>query len=457
MTGRLRLLGSYAWTRARRWSSPEALAAWQERQVRRHLAWVAARSPFHRERFAGALAGGDWRTVPTVGKAETMAHFDRANTAGVRLEDALAVALRAERDRDFAPLLPGGIAVGLSSGTSGGRGVFLASPVERDRWAGAILARVLPRGGLARRHRVAFFLRASSALYARVASRRVAFDYHDLLDPFDGHVARLAARPPTILVAPPSVLRLLAAEVEAGRLRIAPERVVSVAEVLDDVDRVAIERAFGQRLHEVYQATEGFLGATCARGTLHLNESHLVVQKAWIDRAARRFLPVVTDFSRRTQPVLRHLLDDVLVERAEPCPCGSAFTAIERVDGRRDDAFVLPQQGGGEAGDPAPAVTVFADFIRRAVLLGAARADAYTAHQRADGSVAVSVSVPAGERAASEAGVRAELDRLWATVGAEPPRVSFVAPPPAALSAVKLRRVTRERPPGERPPGERLP
>ena len=443
MTGRLRLLGSYVWTRTRRWPSREALAAWQERQVRRHLAVVAARSPFHRARFADALAGGDWRDVPTVGKAETMADFERANTAGVRLADALAVALRAERERDFAPLLPGGIAVGMSSGTSGGRGVFLASPAERDRWAGAILARVLPPGGLARRHRVAFFLRASSALYARVASRRVAFDYHDLLDPFDRHVARLAARPPTLLVAPPSVLRLLAREVEAGRLRIAPERVVSVAEVLDDVDRAPIERAFGQRLHEVYQATEGFLGATCARGTLHLNESHLVVQKLWLDRATRRFMPVVTDFSRRTQPVLRHLLDDVLVERAEPCPCGSAFTAIERVDGRRDDAFALPRRGAAPGG---PEVVVFADFIRRAVLLGAAQADAYTAHQHADGSVEVSVSVPAGERADAEAGVRAELDRLWAAVGAEPPRVTFVATPPGALSAVKLRRVTRARP-----------
>jgi putative adenylate-forming enzyme len=446
VTGRLRLLASYAWTRSRRWPSPEALAAWQERQVRRHLAWVVERSPFHRARFAGALAGGDWRTVPPVGKAETMAHFGRANTAGVRLDDALAVALRAERDRDFAPLLPGGIAVGLSSGTSGGRGVFLASPEERDRWAGAVLARVLPEGrsgftrGLARRHRVAFFLRASSALYARVGSRRIVFDYHDLLDPFDAHVARLAARPPTILVAPPSVLRLLAGEIDAGRLRIAPERVVSVAEVLDDVDRAVIERAFGQRLHEVYQATEGFLGATCRLGTLHLNESHLVVQKAWIDRAARRFTPVVTDFSRRTQPILRHALDDVLVERAEPCPCGSAFTAIERVEGRRDDAFVLLRQGGGEQ------ITVFADFIRRAVLLGAARADAYTAHQRADGSVVVSVSVRDDERPAAEAGVRTELGRLWETIGAAAPPVSFMAPHPAALSPVKLRRVTRERP-----------
>ena len=435
MTSRLRLLGSFVWTRGRRWPSRAALEAWQEREVRRHMAWVAERLPFHAERFPDPAR---WREAPTVGKAETMARFDDANTAGVRLAEALAVAERAERERDFAPLLPGGIAVGLSSGTSGHRGLFLASPEERDRWAGTLIARVLPPGGLWRRHRVAFFLRASSALYERLGSRRIRFDYFDLLDPFERHVERLNADPPTLLAAPPSVLRMLAREVERGTLRIAPSSVVSIAEVLDDVDRAVIEAAFGQ-LTEVYQATEGFLGFTCAHGTLHLNESHLVVEKQWVDRASRRFTPVVTDFSRRTQPVLRHALDDVLIERAAPCPCGSVFTALERIEGRRDDAFVLPRQGGGE-------VTVFADFLRRAVLLGAARADAYTVRQRLDGSVEVSISVRDDERASAESGVRRELDRLWEAVGAIPPSVTFGTPPPDVSGPVKLRRVTRERP-----------
>ena len=438
MTARLRLVGSYLRTRALmrpgRWASRDALEAWQERQVRAHLARVLPHTAFHRARFPDPAR---WREAPPVGKAETMAHFDTANTAGVRLSDALAVALRAERERDFAPLLPNGIAVGLSSGTSGHRGVFLASERERDAWAGAILARVLPPGGLLRRHRVAFFLRASSALYASVGSRRIAFAYHDLLDPFERHVARLNAAPPSILVAPPSVLRMLAREADAGRLRIAPERIVSVAEILDGVDRAVIESVFGQQLHEVYQATEGFLAATCSHGTLHLNEAHLVVEKQWLD--AERFTPVVTDFSRSTQPVLRHALDDVLVLRRAPCPCGSTTTALARVEGRRDDAFVLPRKGEGER-------AVFADFIRRAILVGAEHADAYTARQRRDGSIEVSISVSDVLRSDAETGVRAELDRLWTRLDVKAPAVSFVRPPPDAAGPTKLRRITREAP-----------
>ncbi|WBV66998.1 hypothetical protein PGH44_06835 [Legionella pneumophila] len=48
------------------------------------------------------------------------------------------------------------IAVGLSSGTSGSRGLFLVSEQERDAWAGIILAKAMPNG-LRSRERIAFF------------------------------------------------------------------------------------------------------------------------------------------------------------------------------------------------------------------------------------------------------------------------------------------------------------
>jgi len=51
-------------------------------------------------------------------------------TAGIRLEGAWKLALTAERMRDFSTTLHG-LTVGLSSGTSGSRSVFLASAAER--------------------------------------------------------------------------------------------------------------------------------------------------------------------------------------------------------------------------------------------------------------------------------------------------------------------------------------
>ncbi|MCW5849442.1 MAG: adenylate cyclase, partial [Anaerolineae bacterium] len=118
-----------------------ALARYQDRRARRMAAWAAAHSPFYRAHWAGHDLD-DWQTLPTVDKALMMAHFDQFNTRDVRLDDALAVALAAERSRDFAPLL-GDLTVGLSSGTSGHRGLFLVSAEERAGWAGAIMARAL--------------------------------------------------------------------------------------------------------------------------------------------------------------------------------------------------------------------------------------------------------------------------------------------------------------------------
>lgn len=327
----------------RAFHSREQLEAWQNAKVVRHLAWVQAHAPFYREHFAGSSLD-DWRNLPTVGKAEMMDHFDRLNTAGLRRDEALALALKSEASRDFEPKL-GDVTVGLSSGTSGYRGLFLVSDAERHYWAGTALAKVLPMSFL-KPQRIALFLRANSNLYASVQSRHIALSYFDLCGDLNSHIERLADIQPTALIAPPSVLRHLGKALEQGRLTIRPRRVVAVAEVLDPLDRRILSRQFGQRVHQIYQATEGFLGHSCSFGTLHLSEDMIAFQKEYLVEGARTFVPIITDFVRRTQPIIRYRLDDLLTERAEPCPCGSVMTALEAVEGRERDIFYLPGQGG---------------------------------------------------------------------------------------------------------------
>jgi putative adenylate-forming enzyme len=147
----LRILWSYLVTRHfRKFRSRAGLEAWQDRQVRRFLGRVLPRSPFYASLYAG-LDGVAWRSFPIIGKKEWVEGFDELNTAGVRAQEAWDVALRAERTRDFAPRV-GGLTVGLSTGTTGNRGLFLCSDSEIARYMGSILARVLP-GGLLARHR----------------------------------------------------------------------------------------------------------------------------------------------------------------------------------------------------------------------------------------------------------------------------------------------------------------
>lgn len=357
-----RLAGAYAFAEAR-WGRRFSRSR-QERRLRRFLATVLPRAPFYRQ-----WAGRPLAELPIVDKAATLADFAAFNTRGVTLERALEVALEAERSRDFRPEL-GDLTVGLSSGTSGTRGIFLVSAAERARWAGVLLARLLSRPALRRLLdprrpplRVALFLRANSALYETLGSRRLRFAFFDLLAPLAGHLHSLASQPPEILAAPPTVLRRLADLQEAGEIALAPMQIISVAEVLEADDRAAIERAFRVPVEQIYQATEGFLGASCPEGRVHWNEDRVHLEPEWLDRERRRFHPIVTDFSRTTQLVVRYRLDDVLVAASGPCPCGRPSLSLESIAGRADEVLsALPLQGGA-------AVPVFPDSLRRAFAL----------------------------------------------------------------------------------------
>ncbi|WP_266158265.1 F390 synthetase-related protein [Dyella silvatica] len=347
----LRLWWAYVGSRRRRFASRAALEQYQARKLRRFADRVLSRSPYFRAMQHQPLSA--W---PLMNKAVMMAQFDRMNTAGLHLDEVLACALKAESSRDFSPTI-GRFSVGLSSGTSGGRGVFVVSPEERAAWAGVMLAKLLP-AGLLQRERVALFLRANSNLYTSVDNPWLSFQFFDLFSPFEQLLRQLNASAPTIVVAPAQVLRELALATLDGRMTARPRRVIAAAEVLDPIDRALLLRVFDQ-VHEVYQATEGFLGATCAHGVMHLNEDVLYVEPEWIDDL--RFVPIITDFTRSTQPIVRYRLDDILVKRSEACPCGSHAMAIERIEGRCDDMLLLP---GRLATGP---LTIFADVCARAL------------------------------------------------------------------------------------------
>lgn len=422
MIEKLAIVWYYLLTKYRmRLSSRERLEQWRERRIQRHLRFVRSRSAFYKELWGG-LSDSDWRQFPIIEKSEMMEHFNRLNTVGIDRDEAFALALQAEASRDFTPTI-GSVTIGMSSGTSGSRGLFLVSGQERMAWAGTVLAKVLPRS-LLHRERVAFFLRADSNLYGSVGSRRLQFRFYDLLDPLTEHVDRLNRQQPTIVAAPPSLLCALAEAVESGRLVIQPHRIISVAEVLDPLDCERIEWAFGQKVHQIYQCTEGFLAVTCSHGTLHINEDIVAVEKEYLDESLRKFVPIITDFSRKTQPIVRYRLNDILTERANPCPCGSPHMAIERIEGRCDDVFYLR----GLSASDRELVPVFPDFISRAMISASTEVEEYKAVQHAPGVLEVSLKLKQDKGSSTERiqhSILESLNRLWVRVNCTAPAVRF--------------------------------
>ena len=355
---KLTVASSFISTRwLRRFNSRRQLEQYQNDMLKDHLDFLTHASPYFKER-ATNMEVSDISTWPIMNKEIMMACFNTMNTVGLDKDMALERAVSSEKSRDFSKQYEH-VSVGLSSGTSGHRGMFIISDKEREEWAGTVLAKTLPRGKLLG-HRVAFFLRADNSLYQTVASPLLHFEYFDIYKDMALHLRRLEEYQPTILVAPPSVLIVIADAVARGQLQLKPDKVISVAEVLESFDERRFKKVFKQKvIHQIYQCTEGFLGYTCERGTLHLNEDVIYFEKEYLDK--KRFIPIVTDFKRKSQPIVRYRLNDVLVEKVKQCACGSVMTAIERIEGREGDVFYFKDS----AGNP---VRVFSDMIARCMI-----------------------------------------------------------------------------------------
>lgn len=302
---------------------------------------------------------------PVINKSIFMRNFDKINTVNITEQEAYQIAIEGEKTRNFSKKL-NKITVGLSSGTSGNRGIFLVSEEESALWAGYILKRMLPKP-YCQKHKIAFFLRANSNLYESINSSLISFVFYDLLIPIEKHIDSLNTFQPTIIVAPAQVLKLLALNQE---LKIKPKKIISVAEVLEDDDKVIIEQRFSNKVDQIYQCTEGCLAHTCEAGNLHLNEDIVYIEKAWIDKESGRFSPIITDFNRTSQPIIRYKLDDILILDETPCPCGSVFTRIKKIEGRCDDILKMKTIAGED-------YLLFPDFVRNTIISSSAKVEEY--------------------------------------------------------------------------------
>ena len=436
MKGSNRLLLASHFVKARwRWLylRDVALKSFQEMHAQKIIAYTAQNSPFYASHWTGHSLK-DWCLLPTVDKTLMMEHFDTFNTCGVTYEQAMEVALEAERSRNFHTTLLG-LTVGLSSGTSGHRGLFLANSWEQTAWAGTILARILHRLP-SKRLKVAFFLRSNSNLYEQIGSRLIEFRYFDLMLPLEDANVALNAFQPHIIVGPPSLLGFLAREQKRGYLRSKPERFISVAEVLEAQEKQYIETTFNAPVHQIYQCTEGLLAVSCARGSLHIQEDVVLIQLEELpDSNGEKFMPIITDLWRRTQPIIRYRLNDVLQMEHRPCSCGSAFRVIRAIEGRCDDICYFESNAGGTR-------AFFPDTIRRMILLASSDIVDYQVLQERCGHMLIHLDVSAqasfGVVATS---VRESVQTTVAQYGCRPATINIEQGLSASPTGVKRRRV----------------
>lgn len=416
----------YRWDRTR-------LEAHQRDRVTAILDYARQHSPFYAERLK---KGGGLSEVAVIDKAIMMRNFDEINTAGLSRDLLIEFKIRQERTGDIG-LYRDQFSVGLSSGTSGNRGLTVLSRAERELYGCLIWA----RNGLPKRIgsvRILFTLRTNNAAYMEASGlfgpTIVFADYthsaEELLD-------ILNSRNLNVLAGPPSLLRMIAAQAE--KLEHPLKAVVSYAEVLDEKTKGYLEELFDAPVVQIYQCSEGFIASTCRCGNLHVNEDTIFVEGEPVDSAQPSVQNVIlTDLYRITQPIIRYRLGDLLEFDPDPCPCGSCFRRLKVIHGRSDDIFHLRDTKGRTC-------YLFPDYVRRAINQASGQIIEYQALQYSPDEIEIRLILEANaDRTAIMQKVLENLRWRAEAIGAVLGEVRFSdTPPEPNPRSGKLIRVVR--------------
>jgi putative adenylate-forming enzyme len=297
-------------------------------------AMILAQSPLLLDLAARRRSG--YASQKIVGAEDYRTHFATWNSLGIDLAQARNLARRdaAGEGTGYSHL-----SFGMSTGTLGEPGVFITTPQDRARWLGTFFARALP-ANLFFFGSAAVLLRHDNQLYHQTQGRT---SFLSLTRGLQDVADSLVSLRPEILVGPPFALRRIV-ECEAFRRNAwMPKLVITGGEPLWPEDETVLTTALCAPVRQVYQAAEGFFGASCRYGRLHLNIDVMRIERLRFRGSTERFVPVVTDLVREgPQRIVRYRTDDIAFESKGVCPCGSALPAIDGIEGRLADVLVLP-------------------------------------------------------------------------------------------------------------------
>jgi phenylacetate-coenzyme A ligase PaaK-like adenylate-forming protein len=335
----------------------DRVAEYRTLRLRELVRIATERSPWYRKRLSGVdvdrLDERSLTELPVLTKTELMEHFDDIVT-----DSRLTLA---GLDHHLSTVETGSYLLGqytalTSGGSSGQRGVFVYG---WDAWAVFWLTcfRTLLNArnsyrDLASRPAVmasvtaAHYSHATAAMARTFSNPRMTTVRFPVTLRTEGIVAGLNKTQPDFMTVYPSVLYALAHEAAAGRLRIAPRRILAGAEPLLPEIRAAAEKAWGVKVINVYGTSEG--GGTavgCDLGGTHISEDQLIVEPVDLagrpvppgERSAKIFL---TNLYNPVLPLIRFEITDEVMVLSGRCPCGSEHRRIEDVQGRLDDVFV---------------------------------------------------------------------------------------------------------------------
>ena len=297
--------------RFRFWSEKN-IKKYQEKKTKKIARYAVEYSKFFKE-YYNKYDINEFSSLPIVNKRIMMDNLTEYNTLGLNKDDLIHFALNIEKTRDFS-IRFNGINIGMSSGTSGNKGIVITTKEEENYIKAMYVSRlVLPKG---EKLNCAFILRVNTPAFNYHQSGN-KLTYINQLQPMEKIMEQLERLNPNVMSAPPSMLKLLATELIKGKLKINPKLLYSYAEVLYPEVKEYLEKNFKCKVHEVYQGSEGYYALTCRYGNLHINEDmvffELLDDKELPTKDGEPcYKLLVTDLHKKSQPIIRYKLNDII-------------------------------------------------------------------------------------------------------------------------------------------------
>ncbi|MCK5305070.1 MAG: hypothetical protein KAJ72_07460, partial [Candidatus Heimdallarchaeota archaeon] len=413
---------------------------YQRKQIKKLIKHSVKKSKFY-STFYADYDLTDFSNLPFMNKQLFMDNFTLLNTVGLTREECINHCLEKEQSRDFSEYYKGYL-VGMSTGTSGNRGLEFVSKMEAFLMQLLVFFRFpFPK---TKKIHLAFILRVFSPGFGH-NGRKIRITYVSPLDTIETIVEKLNTLNPNLISGPPSVLQVLARAKKEGSLKVSPLLIISYGEVLSSNVKKIVEKDFNCSVVEAYKSSESFIALPCKDGKLHVNEDTTFIEV--LDKNNETVKPgepgfvVVTDFIKRKTPIIRYKLNDLLTIDPEPCSCGSKFRVIKEVHGRADDIILGKKIGSDELQFILP------DYIRRSIISSSEYIEEYNAIQTSPENLTIKLQLVADvENQAKkdiELAIQQSLENIFTKHDSEVPEIEFLYVSLKQDFDKKLRRIQR--------------
>ena len=213
---------------------------YQLKQINKLISYARKHSPYYKLNLPQAKIKDliAYQDIPVINKQVLMDNLATTNTINASYQELMDYAINNELEKQYLGYFKDRYVVGLSSGTSGNRGIYITDKKLTKQLPYIFLA----RSGISLRllpFNILFCLRVFSQGFEDINSSFIKLTYLSTMEEVDYVVSEINRLQINILLAPPSFIRLLLPH--RGRITSKIKLIMTYAEVLPKIEKKSLK------------------------------------------------------------------------------------------------------------------------------------------------------------------------------------------------------------------------